>query len=114
MLTLYTSIAVSSDGTTPKFIITSDCVEKVEVKKDILNQWNVFIFLKQVAAKNMNTFSRNYLKKPITYVNGAGVELITVFGVEPVSDKVAIAGNVKNAHEIKESIMSSIGVCGEK
>ncbi|MES9989740.1 MAG: hypothetical protein ABW077_17695 [Candidatus Thiodiazotropha endolucinida] len=51
LLTLYAGVAVSSDGTTPKFTITSDCVEKVEVKKDILNQLNVFIYLKSIAEK---------------------------------------------------------------
>ncbi|MCG7981026.1 MAG: hypothetical protein G8D81_15210 [gamma proteobacterium symbiont of Clathrolucina costata] len=108
------AVAASGDIEERKFVITSSCIENIQISKnDYDKNWGVYIFLKKDAGDELYEFSDKNLKKTITFVTSDGLKLTTALVMEPVSTSLAVVADEDNAHHIRSAILSSEGNCGE-
>ena len=118
---LLISFSQSAFGNTdvPVFIVTSNCVQSIEVKDSNIGLgWTLIVNLDDDAAKSLLTFSNEHLKEQARITDGAGNRVIKndVRIQTSISTPFLVSGlnSQKEAQDAKKRILSTKGKCGVK
>ncbi len=99
------------------FVITSDCINSVEVHKSkYINAWDLAISLNTEAANELFNLSKNNVGNMLTIYDGNNAVVISAVVREPLPSAFVSSGieSKEKAIKSKESIMKSSGKCGVK
>ena len=99
------------------FVITSDCVSSVEVKKSkYIEGWDLAISLNKEAANKLFSLSSNNIGNMLTMYDGNNTVVISAVIIEPLPPSFASSGieSKEKALKAKKSILASTGKCGVK
>jgi preprotein translocase subunit SecD len=99
------------------FVVTSDCVTSIEVKKSIYTEsWDLVTSLNEEAANNLFKLSSNNIGNKLTMYDGNNFVVISAIVREPLPSSFATSGieSEEEALKIKKSILESKGKCGVK
>ena len=100
-----------------KFIITSDCVISVEVKKSrVSDTLDVVFSLNEDAGKKLLDLSKRYISRKLTILDGNNriISEAIVYGVFSSVFMVSGIQSEKAALRISKSVMASTGECGQR
>ena len=114
---LVISQASYSEERNVAFVITSDCVSSVEVKKsEYVEGWDLAISLNKETANKLFNLSSKNIGNMLTVYDGNNSVVISAVVMEPLPPSFVSSGieTKEKALKSKQSILQSTGKCGVK
>ena len=116
-ITLSQSVYANAD--VPTYILTSSCLTSINASNSESNSgWTVIININNIEAEKLLSFSKKHLRKRVRFIDGNGNKISgsDISLQTPVSKTIHLTGlkSHAEAQTIKNSILSTTGLCGAK
>ena len=117
LITLNQSVYANTD--VPTYILTPSCLTSISASDTKSNTgWTVIININNIEAEKLLTFSKKHLRKRVRFIDGNGNKIggRDVMLQSHISKSIHLTGLKSHAEAqiIKNSILSTSGLCGVK